>query len=151
MSMQLTSPDFINGGEIPQKFTCDGDNVSPNLEIRGVPANARTLAFVLDDPDAPSGTFSHWVIWNIPPITDKIVSGSLPVGACEGLNSLGKIGYVGPCPPSGMHNYIFTLYALDTSIEDLDPSYTDRKTLHEKLTGHIIATSELIGLYKKLE
>lgn len=149
--MQLISPDFVNGSQIPSKFTCEGDNISPNLEISGVPKETKSLALVLDDPDAPSRTFTHWVVWNIPAITDKIPSSTLPVGSVEGLNSAGKAGYIGPCPPSGTHNYIFSLYALDTTIDDLEAGRADRGPLFEKMTGHILATAELTGLYCKIK
>jgi Raf kinase inhibitor-like YbhB/YbcL family protein len=147
--MQLLSTDFVSGGEIPAKFTCDGDNVNPNLVIQGVPKGTRSMALVLDDPDAPSETFTHWLVWNVNPITDKITSGVIPEGASVGLNSLGETKYKGPCPPSGTHNYIFTLYALDLVIDDLNPSSTDKKKLLEKLSKHILGSAELIGLYKK--
>jgi Raf kinase inhibitor-like YbhB/YbcL family protein len=147
--MQLLSTDFVSGGEIPARFTCDGDNVSPNLLIQGVPKGTQSLALVLDDPDAPSRTFTHWLLWNIKPITDKILSGALPEGASIGLNSLGETKYKGPCPPSGTHNYIFTLYALDERFDDLDPTSTDKNELLKRFPKHILATTELVGLYKR--
>ncbi|MBX4195605.1 YbhB/YbcL family Raf kinase inhibitor-like protein [Candidatus Parcubacteria bacterium] len=145
--MQLISPDFLNGGSIPAQFTCDGNDINPTLEISGIPKETKSLAFVLDDPDAPSGTFTHWIVWNIPPVTDKILPGTLPVGSIEGLNSAHMLGYIGPCPPVGTHNYIFTLYALDATLDDLDPQKTGRGELFDKMTGHIIASTELVGLY----
>lgn len=144
--MQLNSPDFINGGKIPKIFTCDGEERSPELRIGGLPEGAQSLALVLDDPDAPSGTFTHWVVWNIP-LTDKILSDNLPHGSAVGLNSAGTNRYLGPCPPKGTHNYIFTLYALDTQLDISDPSRTDSRALLDNMTGHIIATAELVGLY----
>lgn len=148
--MQLTSPDFLNGGEIPTRFTCDGDDVNPNLEIRGVPEGTQSLALVLDDPDAPSGTFTHWIVWNISAKTEKIEARGIPEGALEGLNSAGRLGYLGPCPPSGKHNYFFTLYALDEVIHDLSPHETDKSSFLERITGHILAQTELIGLYSRI-
>lgn len=144
--MQLTSPDFINGGKMPVKHTCDGENLRPNLNIGGIPDGARSLAIVLDDPDASSGTFIHWIVWNIP-ITDKIASDILPEGSVEGLNSAGTNKYIGPCPPKGTHTYVCMLYALDTMLDKLDPKKTDKRSLLDAMTGHIIITSELTGLY----
>ncbi|MBX4199043.1 YbhB/YbcL family Raf kinase inhibitor-like protein [Candidatus Parcubacteria bacterium] len=150
MSMQLTSPDFINSGKIPEKFTCDGDNTRPEFRIGGIPVGARSLSIVLDDPDAPSGTFTHWIVWNIP-ITDKIPSDTLPEGSVEGLNSAGTNKYIGPCPPKGTHTYVTMLYALDTTLDKLDGTRTDKRALLDAMTGHIIATSELTGLYCRRE
>lgn len=147
--MQIISTDFVNGGNIPRKYTCDGDDINPSLEFGGVPKEAKSLALVLDDPDAPSGTFTHWVMWNIPPKTDKILPGTIPVGAVEGLNSTRNCCYIGPCPPTGTHNYIFTLFALDTTLNDLNPKLSDKNSLFDSMTGHILASAELVGLYKR--
>lgn len=145
--MQLISPDFISGGKVPKKFTCDGEDVNPTLEISGVPKGTKSLALVLDDPDASSRTFTHWIVWNIPPVTDKILPGTLPIEAIEGQNSAHTMGYIGPCPPEGEHGYVFTLYALDTIIESLDPAKATKESLFDMMTGHILGTAELVGLY----
>jgi Raf kinase inhibitor-like YbhB/YbcL family protein len=144
--MQLTSPDFVSGGKIPRQYTCDGEGMSPELRIDGLPEGVRSFALVLEDPDAPSGMFTHWVVWNIP-IVEKIASDNLPDGSIVGLNSAGTNKYIGPCPPKGTHDYILTLYALDTILDGLDPTRTDKSSLLDAMTGHIIATAELVGLY----
>jgi hypothetical protein len=145
--MELKSPDFENNGLIPSRFTCDGENVNPTLDISGVPSDAQSLVLVMDDPDAPHGTWVHWLVWNIDPNTERIVSGSIPADAIEGMTDFGRPGYGGPCPPSGTHRYFFKLYALDTKL-DL-ASTANSKELLESLRDHIIATAELIGLYAK--
>src|SRR4051812_24189743 len=118
MHMQLLSRDFNEGGYIPQKFTCEGENVSPNFEINGkAPEGATCYALVMEDPDAPMGTFSHWIFWNMPFSTKEFSSEKMPENVVEGTNGRGKVGYIGPCPPSGTHRYFFKLYALNTSIE----------------------------------
>lgn len=147
--MQLSSPDFLSGDFIPEKFTCDGEGMSPTLEIRGVPDGAKSLVLMVDDPDSPGGTFTHWLVWNIPPNTERMVSGTLPPEAIEGQNSSRDYGYMGPCPHEGEHNYIFTLYALDDTLEQLDPKTATKDILFDKMTGHIMVTAELVGLYKR--
>lgn len=146
-TMQLTSPDFVEGGRIPERFTCDGENINPTLEIGGVPQGTNCLALIVDDPDAPNGTFTHWVLWDISFKTSRIEAGSLPMDAKEGVNSAGKAGYIGPCPPSGTHRYFFKLFALDTPLE-LEPVATVAE-LEEKMQGHLVARAELVGLYSK--
>src|ERR1700730_16873973 len=110
--MKITSPAFQEGGNIPQKFTCDGANVNPALRLEGITADAKSLVLIVDDPDAPGGSFTHWLIWNIDPKASEISEGSAPKGA-QGKNDFGKSGYGGPCPPSGTHRYFFKLFALD--------------------------------------
>lgn len=149
MNMQITSPDFVTGNSIPERFTCEGENINPALNIAGVPNEARCLALIVDDPDAPMGIFTHWVVWGLPASTSRIEHGSLPADAVEGANGVGKPGYIGPCPPNGTHRYIFTLYALDTA-PVLEPGEGKEKLL-EAMTGHIIAQAELVGLYCKHE
>lgn len=143
--MKITST-FANEEKIPSAFTCDGQNISPELIISKVPAQTKSLAIIVDDPDAPAGTFTHWVLYNIPPNTHKIDSKNLPKESLQGINDFGQIGYGGPCPPSGTHRYFFKLYALDNII----PKKRLIKTqLEQEIEGHIIAQSELIGKYSR--
>lgn len=146
--MQLLSPDFNDGTYIPREFTCEGENVSPNFQINGkAPEGATCYALVMEDPDAPMGTFSHWIFWNMPFATKEFSSESLPPSVVEGTNRAGKTGYIGPCPPSGTHRYFFKLYALNSSIElKSDAKVED---LHKALNGHIVTETELVGLYEK--
>jgi len=143
-AMKLTSPEFENNAHIPGKFTCRGENVSPALIIEGAPTEAKTLALIVDDPDAPSGTWVHWVMFNIP-IISRIEEGSGP--GKQGINDSGRIGYDGPCPPFGTHRYVFKLYALDAEL-DLKEGI-GKADLEEAMDGHILAKAELIGLFKK--
>ncbi len=151
-TMELISPAFEDGQMIPSKYTCDGADVSPPLEWSDVPANAKSLALVADDPDAPMGTWVHWVMYNIPPDTTSIkehvpAENALSDGTKQGINDFGKIGYGGPCPPSGTHRYFFKLYALDT---DLDLPYgTHKSDLLQAMTGHILAEGRLMGTYQR--
>ena len=144
--MTVTSSAFQQAGSIPSKFTCDGDNKNPPLQIAEIPSGAKSLALVVDDPDAPSGLFTHWVVWNISPQTNAITEGSAPKGV-QGTNDFGKSGYGGPCPPSGSHRYYFKIFALDRQL-DL-PSGAKRKQLDAAMKGHIVAQGELIGRYAK--
>lgn len=151
--MEISSRAFEDGAPIPAKYTCDGEDVSPPLEISEVPADAETLALMVDDPDAPGGVFDHWIIWGIPADVDEIpedVPSSEEVdslgGALQGRNGFGEVGYRGPCPPGGPdHNYRFKLYALDTSV-DLSPGVR-KEDLEMKMEGHIAAESQIIGTY----
>lgn len=141
----LSSAAFKPGGPIPSKYTCDGPNVNPPLVIEGVPANAQSLALIMDDPDAPGGTWVHWVVWNIEPGTKAIPEDSVPVEASQGMNDFRSPGYGGPCPPSGTHRYFFKLYALNTSL-DLGPD-TTKAGLEDAMEGHILDQAELVGRY----
>ena len=145
-SMKLISTAFKHNQAIPPEFTCDGDDVSPPLEISDVPKNAQSLALVMDDPDAPVGTWDHWVAFNIPPGTKNIPKGTEPEGIA-GKNSWPRLGYGGPCPPSGTHRYFFKLYALDVEL-GLDKGAT-KKELENEMQGHILAKAELMGTYKR--
>lgn len=139
----LTSPAFNTGDAIPATYTCQGANISPPLELTGTPIEARALALVLRDPDAPSGDFVHWVIWNIHPDITSLAEGRVPTGAVEGQNDFGHAGYGGPCPPSGTHHYHFELYALD---EELDlPPDASRQAILSTIMKHAIGKTELIG------
>ena len=143
--MRLTSPAFTEGQPLPRKYTCQGDGISPELTIRDVPKGTRSLAIIMDDPDAPMGTFVHWVVWNINPGKGAIAEGERLTN--EGMTSFRRAGYGGPCPPSGMHRYFFRLYALDVVLE-LTPT-TDKAGLERAMQGHILARAQLMGTYKK--
>jgi len=146
---------FHNGDYIPVEFTCDGDDVNPPIFIGHVDSSARSLVIIVDDPDAPAGTFTHWIAWNIPPL-GEIPKGlpaqpevEAPVSLVQGRNDFGKIGYGGPCPPRGhgVHHYHFRVYALDTTL-DLKPG-SSREELERAMRGHVIQQGELIGLYER--
>jgi hypothetical protein len=145
VNLNVKSPVFENNKPIPKKYSCDGDEVNPPLNIEGIPPATKTLALVVDDPDAPMGTFDHWIVWNIPP-ESKIAENSVP--GTQGLNSAGQQGYVGMCPPSGTHRYFFKVYALDAKL-DLKPNAAHKKDLEKAMKGHILAKGELIGLYRR--
>ena len=143
--LSVKSPVFESGKPIPRKYSCDGQDISPPLSIEGTPEAAKTLVLVVDDPDAPGGTFDHWVVWNIPTSTSKVAENSVP--GIEGMNGARQIGYMGPCPPWGTHRYFFKVYALDTN---LGLSVGSKKRDVEKaIQGHILAKGELIGLYSR--
>lgn len=142
--MIITSSAFENNGLIPSKFTCDGNDVNPPLKIEGVPEETQSLVLIVDDPDAPMGTWDHWIVWNIPP-TEEIEEDSVP--GVEGLNDFNKHSYGGPCPPSGIHRYFFKAYALDTKL-DLDPN-SRKEDVERALEEHILSRGELIGLYRR--
>ncbi|MEM2865232.1 MAG: YbhB/YbcL family Raf kinase inhibitor-like protein [Candidatus Bathyarchaeia archaeon] len=144
LKLKVTSPAFENNGFIPAKYTCDGDNVNPPLEIEGIPEGARSLVLIVDDPDAPMGTWNHWVVWNIPPM-ERIEEDSVP--GVEGINDFKEHSYGGPCPPSGTHRYFFKVYALDTKL-GLDPNST-REDVERAIEGHVLARGEIIGLYSR--
>src|SRR5215469_8218364 len=143
-TMKITSSAFHEGANIPSKFTCDGSDTSPPLQIADVPSGAKSLALIVDDPDAPGGLFTHWMVWNIPPDAGAIGEGSTPKGA-QGTNDFGKSGYGGPCPPSGAHRYYFKVFALDREL-DL-PSGAKRTQLDTAMKSHVIAQGELMGRY----
>ncbi len=146
IDMKLTSPAFTHNGAIPSEYTCDGADLSPQLVISDVPANAKSLALVMDDPDAPVGTWDHWVVFNMPVSTEEIPKGTEPKGTA-GKNSWGRTGYGGPCPPSGTHRYFFKLYALDATLNL--PEGATKKDLERAMQGHIIAQAQLMGTYKR--
>lgn len=145
--LKLTSPAFENKGNIPSKYTCDGDNVNPPLNIEGIPEKAKSLVLIIDDPDAPAGTWEHWIVWNIP-ITATIEENTVPEGATQGLNDFKVHEYRGPCPPSGTHRYVFKLYALDTTL-NLHVDSLKQDVENAMNNGHIIAQTQLIGLYSR--
>jgi hypothetical protein len=152
--MQMTSREFNDGDLMPRQYTCDGRNASPPLAWTGVPRAARSLALIVEDPDAPGGSYVHWVLFNLPAEVTSLPEGIAPHGivangARQGMTSAQHIGYVGPCPPSGTHRYVFTLSALDTRL-DLDPGATKRNVI-EAMQGHILDESTLIGRYRRIE
>jgi len=144
-SIKLTSSAFNNGESIPVQFTCKGENISPPLNIVDAPPDAKSLALIMHDPDAPVGDFLHWLMWDLPANTQSIGAGTVPVGAVQGPTGFNKNEYGGPCPPkgSGTHRYIFELYALDTSLGL--PANTSREKLQEAMKGHILQQAELMG------
>jgi hypothetical protein len=144
--MKITSPAFENNGNLPAKYTCDGAGINPPLSFAEVPAAAQSLVLISDDPDAPSGTFVHWTVWNIDPKTTEIAENSVPAGSMQGVTSYGKEGYGAPCPPSGVHHYYFKLYALDTKLY-LPGVRAD--SLEKAMIGHTLDKAELIGLYTR--
>lgn len=147
--MKLTSTAFIDGDKLPSKYTCDGANISLPIAWNGAPANTISFALIYDDPDAPMGTWDHWILYNLPSTTNSLPEDttSLPPGTKVGLNSWSLTEYGGPCPPSGEHRYIFHLYALDTML-NLSGKVTS-KILREAMEQHIIATATLTGLYRR--
>ncbi|NCF74900.1 MAG: YbhB/YbcL family Raf kinase inhibitor-like protein [Xanthomonadaceae bacterium] len=145
--MKLTSPVFNYRDFIPAKYTCDGDDVNPLLEISNVPTSVKSLVLIVDDPDAPGGDWVHWTIWNIAPDTKIISENSAPTGAVQGMTDFGSNKYGGPCPPSGIHHYQFKLYALDILLS-LNPSAI-KKDIEKAMENHILDQTILIGLYKK--
>ncbi len=152
MALTLSSSAFAPGKSIPAEFSCKGQNISPALAWSGAPANTASFALTLDDPDAPSGTFVHWVIYNIPAASKGLNQGVPPQptfddGAAQGTNSGNRRYYEGPCPPSGTHRYFFKLYALDTRL-DLAPGATASE-LQKAMQGHILAQGELMGTFSK--
>ncbi len=147
MEFKLTSPAFNHGSQIPSKYTCDGDDINPHLVIQGVPQGTRSLALVMEDPDAADEVWVHWVLWDIPPETKEIGEHSAPFGAVEGTTSWGDSGYGGPRPPAGTHRYFFRLYALTTRVHL--PASATRDDLETAMTGHILATTELMGTYAR--
>lgn len=145
--MELKSSAFTHEGRIPIKYTNDGENSSPPLEIADIPEGTKSLALTIQDPDAPSGIWTHWVVWGIPPATKDIPENSIPLGATVGTNSYSEAGYDGPSPPKGTHKYIHTVYALDAEI-NLD-SATTAEELMEIMEPHIIDSAELMGTYTR--
>jgi len=145
-NMKLTSLAFEHEEKLPQKYTCDGLGVNPPLTISDVPVDTQSLALIMEDPDAPSGLFVHWLVWNLDPKLTEIKEDGLPAGAEEGTTSYGKSGYGLPCPPSGSHHYVFRLYALDIML-DLSSS-DDKRDLERAMAGHILDQAELVGVYR---
>lgn len=143
-TLTVKSPAFANNDFIPKKYTCDGAGVNPPLTLEGLPEKTQSLAIIMDDPDAPKGTFDHWVVWNIPPATE--IKENTKAGT-TGKNGRNENKYTGPCPPSGTHHYHFKVYALNTNL-DL-PDHTTKEELLKAMEGKILAMGELTGLYDK--
>jgi Raf kinase inhibitor-like YbhB/YbcL family protein len=156
MALALTSPSFAAGHDIPSDYTCEGGDISPRLDWTGVPAGTKSLALIVDDPDAPDPaapkmTWVHWVLYNIPPTSTRLAEAierdSLPSGSREGKNDWKRTGYGGPCPPIGRHRYFFKLFALDVELPDLNTP--TKPQLEKAMEGHILEKVELMGTYQK--
>lgn len=153
MALRLTSPAFTNGASIPREHTCDGADLSPALQWEDVPAQTRSFALIVDDPDAPAGTWVHWVIFDLPATTRQLArgvpgDGQLPSGARQGRNDFKRVGYGGPCPPRGpAHHYHFRLYALDATL-GLSAG-ASRADVDAAMRGHVLAHAELVGVYQR--
>ncbi|OQA04096.1 MAG: putative kinase inhibitor protein [bacterium ADurb.Bin400] len=145
--MEISSPAFNHFEEMPVKYSCLGDNISPPLVIEDVPESAQSLVLVVEDPDSPSGTFMHWLVWNISPSVAEVPEGRSPSGGIEGINDSNTSGYYGPCPPSGTHRYFFRLYALDKLLE-LSPD-TQAEDLKHAMEGRVVDETELVGLFTR--
>jgi Raf kinase inhibitor-like YbhB/YbcL family protein len=145
LDLVVKSPAFVNNKEIPKKYSCDGQEVNPPLEIENIPEGTKTMALIIEDPDASNGTFDHWVVWNIPP-SGKIEEDSIP--GTQGINGDGRQSYSGMCPPSGSHRYYFKVYALDLKL-DLKPESTRKKDLEKVIFGHVLAKGEIVGIYQR--
>jgi len=157
MSLTITSPAFVHNGEIPARCTCDGKDISPALAWSGLPGGTKSLALIVDDPDAPDPaapkmTWVHWVLYNVPPgatgLPEGVKSGEMPKDTKEGLNDWKRTGYGGPCPPIGRHRYFHKLYALDVVLPDLGRA--SKQEVEKAMKGHILASAELVGTYKRL-
>ena len=144
---KISSSAFENNGHIPPKYTCDGANVNPPLKIESVPSKTKSLALVLDDMDAPRGSYVHWILSNIDPTIKEIQENSIPEGAVQGMNDFKKRNYGGPCPPRRAHKYVFKIFALDTLLNP-NANFT-KKDLEKAMEGHIISQTQLMGLYKR--
>lgn len=142
--LKVTSEAFVNGGEIPAKYTCDAEGINPPLHVENIPEDAKTLALLVEDPDAPNGVFDHWVVWNIDPVTD-IAEHSNP--GTSGDNSAGKSGYHPPCPPSGSHRYYFYVFALDASLDLL--AGASKEELQTTMKGHVLGKGSIMGRYQR--
>jgi Raf kinase inhibitor-like YbhB/YbcL family protein len=147
-AMSLTSSAFADNEPMPVQYTCDGDNISPPLSIGGVPDGTVSLALTVIDIDGPGGAFVHWTVWNIDPATTAVSENTVPQGGGEGTTSRGQPGYFGPCPPSGSHRYVFTLYALDDNIVVIGDE-PDTDNIESFLEGHVLATAQLTGTYAR--
>ena len=145
--MKITSAAFQDNGNIPTKFTCDGADVNPALRFNDTPAQAKSLVLIVDDPDAPSGLFTHWIVWNIDSKTSDVAESATLQGGVQGTNDFGKSGYGGPCPPSGTHRYYFKIFALDRML-DLRPG-ARRSELDAAMREHVVAQGQLMGRYSR--
>lgn len=146
-NMKILSPAFLNNQSVPQKYTCYGEDINPPLTIEQVPQGTKSLILIVDDPDAPAGTWLHWLVFNLDPETAEIEENSVPSGGVLGKNDFGKIEYGGPCPPSGTHRYFFKLYALDSRLEVSQGA--SKAKVEEAMKNHILASAELVGVYRR--
>lgn len=144
--MKIKSSAFEPNSQIPEKYTCDGMDTNPPLELEGIPEKAKCLAIIVEDPDAPKGTWTHWIAWDIP-VTHHLKEGFN--GGVQGMNDFGKNNYGGPCPPSGTHRYYFKIYALDDLL-NIKPS-SNKKDLERAMSEHIVAFGELVGKYSRMK
>lgn len=147
MGLHLISPAFSNNSPIPSLYTCDGKNISPPLQWEGLPAGTKSLVLIVDDPDAPKVTWTHWVVYNISPKVIGSLEGFPPEGGRQGKNDFGKFNYGGPCPPKGVHRYFFKLYALDTLIKL--PAGATKQEIEEQMKTHILEQTQLVGTYSR--
>lgn len=143
--MKISSTAFGHNENIPSKYTCNGQNYNPPLTFEEVPPDAKSLVLIVEDPDAPSKVFTHWVIYNMPPSTQQIPQNQAPSNSILGMTDFGKAEYGGPCPPSGTHQYFFKLFAIDTMLSL--PKGASKEEVLKAMEGHVLETSELIGLY----
>lgn len=145
--MKISSNNFEDTKRIPSKFTCEGLNINPHLKFEEVPINTKSLALVVIDPDSPTGEFTHWIIWNIDPTTTEINEGEIPLNSVQGINDSKKVGYIGPCPPSGTHRYYFRLYALASKLNLKEGE--SRASFLKEINNLIIDKAEFCGIYSK--
>jgi len=143
--MKLTSPEFENNGDIPEKYTCQGEDINPELNIEDSPDEAKSLVLIIEDPDAPPGTWLHWLVYDIP--SDRTSIGEDSVPGTQGMNDFDRVEYGGPCPPSGEHRYFFRAYALDSEL-DLEEG-ASRPEIENAMEGHVIEDCELMGRYSR--
>ena len=149
MAFSISSPAFVSGGDIPRQYTCDGEGISPHVLWTRAPDGTRSFVLIVDDPDAPRGTFTHWVVFDVPADHTDIPSGTrADAVGLSGRNSMGKAGYMGPCPPSGTHRYFFRLSALDIATLGLTAGAT-RETVERAMVGQVLGTAELMGRYQR--
>ena len=142
-NLTISSPAFRNNHKIPPKYTCNGEDVNPQLDIKDIPIETKSLVLIIDDPDCPIGDWVHWIVWNIKP---NIIIKENSIPGIEGMNDFSKHSYGGPCPPSGTHRYFFKVYALDTELSL--SVHTQKKDFLEAMSGHVLAKGELVGLYR---
>jgi Raf kinase inhibitor-like YbhB/YbcL family protein len=146
-ALKVTSNAFAAGAKIPKKYTCDDSNISPPLRIENIPPGAKSLALIVEDPDAPGGTWNHWLVWNIDPHTSEIRENSVPKNGTQGTTDFGSAKYGGPCPPSGSHRYYFKVYALDTNLSL--SSSAKRGAVEKAIAGHVLAEGSVMGTYSR--
>lgn len=146
--LTIISPDFLSNETIPAKYTCDGADINPPLSFGEIPEKTKSLALIVDDSDAPSGNWNHWIFWNVDPKVTEIAEDSIPSGAVLGTNSFGRLTFGGPCPPKGVHRYFFKLYALDSMLDLAEGA--KKESLEKAIEGHILEEANLIGRYERL-